>query len=226
MSGIVKEIVFPLDRSYYVSNNHDQGSMLADIFYATVDFNELKRLIKVSQEQDISIPAGNGIQIYPNKSSGVIKPKLLKHGTGWTRISMPTTYVVVNFDWLLGQVKVIEKGYEYTEYCLLDNDKLLVLGVEDSLKKHSYAPSATLITRLAATAQELLVGNNLPNVWEYFIDFITIDKRKSCKIALTDEAKQLVVKMRLRGMQGTTVYRTLQNISDAVERCNLQKRGT
>jgi len=216
MSNIVKEIVFPLDRNYSILHNSYSNENPIDVLYAYITFKELKRLVKVSREHNVKVTIHDDMSIYPNAIGTMVKPKAVYHGSDWAEVYMPETYTAVTYEWLLEQVKAVEKGPRYTDYCLLDDDRLVVLGTEVSLEGRSDTSPNALIGGLTKTAQGLLYSGVIPDVWKYFMDFIVIGEEKPHKVTLPDEAKILIAEIRLRGMQDTAVYRVLQGISDAV----------
>ena len=217
MSNIVKEIVFPLDRNYSILQGNTQNKNPIDILYVTIDFNEIKRLVKVSSEHKVSIVKNNNIHVYSNTVCTIIKPKVIYSGSDWAEVYMPETYITVNYDWLLKQVKAIEKGPRYTDYCLLDGDRLIVLSTEVFLEGRSDTSPNALIGGLTKTAQGLLYNGVIPDVWRYFADFIVISEEKPHKVTLSNETKLLIAEMRLQGMEDTAVYRVLQGISNAID---------
>lgn len=220
MANRVNKIVFPLSGGYNLSgyDYYDKGSI--GMPYAYVRLNEIKKTAKLVRNQDKTITVTTNISMYATRKGIFILPTGEHKNRDWVYSFSSELYTSVTYEWLLEQIKTIENGVEYTEYCLLQGNELIVFNTENP---YSNVIPINLLKVLKTVMKELVQSKvrfasiRTSSIWNYFTEFILITEETPHKLVLSSKAKLLIADMKLQGIQNTTVYYILQAISDIVD---------
>ena len=217
MKNKVETIRFPVTKKYSSGEHTDNP---VKIFYVTTYLSKLEKAITLSRGYTPGVYVNSDISVYHGTNDTFIEPKRLCYHTERVDILIPELYNFVKYDWLLKQIKEVEAGAKYTEYCLLQDSELIVFnnGTEDS----TFTPN-TLINGLSTILRTLFINNEgliltSPTCgWDYLTHFVSISEEKPYKATLSDEAKRLIAEMKMKSTQNTATYQVLQGISNAID---------
>ena len=224
MKNKVNTIVFPLTSNYSSQRDDLHNEDSVNIFYASTSLDTLKKAATLACKHDLVVQANRNVSVHAGIVPTYIIPNTWHYTLERVDIFVPELYERLDYEWLLEQVKIIEEGAIYTEFCLLSKDKLVVFS---SNVKYCKKVPTLLIKGLAKTIKALLkskveTNETPPIAWRYLVDLITGSEENLCKVELSDKAKRLIADMKLRGTNDTTTYCLLQSISDIVD--GLQKK--
>ena len=231
MKNKVNTIVFPLTSNYssQKDNLHNEDSI--NVFYASTSLDTLKKAATLARKHDLAVQANRNISVHAGMTPTHIIPNTWHYTLKRVDIFVPELYESLDYEWLLEQVKIVEEGAIYTEFCLLDKDKLIVFS---SNVEHRKKVPTLLIKGLTKTIKALLESKietyePPPIAWRYLSDLITSSKESLYKVELSDKAKRLIADMKLRSSCNTTTYHLLQGISiivNSIQKEQIQKVHT
>ena len=218
MPNIVKTVVFPLTVNYDQKGRTDSS---ARVLYVTAPLDKLEKAVALSRGHTPGVHVNEDISVYPEVNSTFIVPKKVEYLPERVDELRPELYNFVVYEWLLEQIKQVEEGAKYTEYCLLQGSKLIVLnnGEEDGMSTPNTLINvlSTTLGRLFRSKEGLIVTDHTCG-WGYFTHLVTVSKEKPYRVSLSDETKLLIAGMKLQSAQDTAPYHVLQGISSAVDR--------
>lgn len=208
MKNKVKTVVFPLTKNYSSHGHEQYNDNSLDVFYVSTPLDTLKKAATLARKHGLGIQANNDISVHPVMDSDFISPKTWSYSMEQVDMFIPELCTLINYKWLLEQVKIVEEGATYTESCLLQGTKLVVFNGETD---DNMDIPTLLIKSLSETASTLLISkvksieDYTNSAWRYLFDLITGSEENQYKAELSDKAKKLLVDMKLQGIQNTTV---------------------
>lgn len=219
MKNKVNTIVFPLTKNYSLHGNRLYNDNSVSVFCVSTCLDTLKKAATLSRKHGLAVQANRNISVHSSMETTYIEPKTWRYTLERTDTFVPELCQEINYEWLLGQVKMIEEGATYTESCLLCDDRLVVFNGEPDDRR---GIPTLLIKGLSKTVSTLLKDKEKfttlspPSAWRYLTDLVTSSKEDPYKAKLSDKAKLLIADMKLRGTEGTTMYHLLQGVSSIV----------
>ena len=220
MTNRVDRIVFPLSGGVSLSGYDYYDRDIISIPYASVRLDELKKTAKLVHKQNKVIAVTTNIYMDVTKKGIFILPTGEHKNRDWVYSFSSELYGSVTYEWLLEQIKTIENGVEYTEYCLLQGNELIVFNTENP---YNHVIPINLLKVLKTVVEELMQSKvgfaniRTYSIWNYFTEFIIITEETPSKVILSNKAKLLIAEMKLKGIQNTTIWYVLQGISSIVD---------
>lgn len=211
MNNKITKVVFPLSEDGYLQNYEYTDRDITDIFYVSIPIKKLHKAVKISRKQNTEIMVIKDIFVFGSKHNTFIIIERKYRNLG---IYIPKLYTSVSYEWLLEQIETVRKNVNYTENCLLHDSTLVVFNTVSYYK--SIIPTRlikilTKILKYSIKNKEDFTDFTSSDVWNYLTNFIIIDESTN-KILASDKLKRLVIDMKLRNMQNTTVYYVLYSI--------------
>lgn len=214
MNNKITKIIFPLSGGSCLQNYTYIYGDIIGIPYVTITIDKLYNAIETAHKQNKKLKITDSITLYDIGQYITISIKKRYKCSKDFDIFVPELYTIISHKWLLEQIKIIEKGAEYTHNCLLSNNRLVVFNTEDP---YNNVIPTTLIEIFTKSIKDLIENKKdltklkTFNIWNYLTNFIIVDESTN-KILASNKLKQLIADMRLRNMQNTTVYYVLHSI--------------
>lgn len=218
MINSIDRVIFPLSGGDHLQRYDYIDNGIIGVPYVSIPLEELHKAVKTIHELGIQIVVINNVSVYRTRQNASIAVKRKYKSSKGLDVFIPELYTSVDYDWLLEQVSIIEKGVDYTGNCLLHGTGLVVFNIETpyrNIKPTTLIEVFTKALKHSMKDKEELINLITSNMWGYFTKFINVEKSTG-EVALFSKAKYLIADMKLRNMQGTTVYCILQAISNLV----------